>query len=162
MSLQLKPWQHGETRIHPYVTQGFTIPKWLDTAVRREIVVCGERPYDIELVEMGNGIWWTDCAVSRHTDNNQCGEYISTGLVLVNDQDAQLVYGQCSPTPIPAGSVFQFDSRIPHETRMKKDGLAAFMIWDSKNGYGSPSKFAMEAVGDLAALWHPDVEALRS
>lgn len=77
------------------------------------------------LYQLDEDIWITNKPVLPHVDSTAEG-MLTYGFVLVNE-GYLLIHGG-NEIRIPAGTLYQLDGRIEHETR--GEGLLALLIWD--------------------------------
>ena len=147
--------------IEPFVEHGFVLPPSLARTIRRQVFGAAvgdgskERPSIVKLVD---GVWWTTRAVGVHIDKHPLN-FITTGLVLINDRNAMLRIGD-DPfrlLDIPVGTVYRLESRlVPHGTVQETEGLFAFLAWDCPILDMKPVReWAMDACDELSRLFAP-------
>lgn len=107
----------------------------------------------VDLTKLRDGIWWTTREIAIHTDNHP-PNFVTTGLILINDRNARLRIGrdQFKLLEIPVGTVYRLESRlVPHGTVQDSVGLFAFLAWDEPILDAKPVReWAMEACDDLS------------
>ncbi len=147
--------------IEPFVESGFILPESLSRTIRRQAfgAACNCGSADrASLVKLVDGVWWTTKEVGVHTDNHPLN-FITTGLILVNDRGTRLRVG-ADPfrlLDIPVGTVYRLESRlVPHGTVQNSEGLFAFLAWDCPILDMKPIReWAMEACDELSRLFAP-------
>lgn len=133
-----------------FVETGFVLPETLARNIRRKVFgLCIGGPKPKTLRQLGEDIWYTCAPVEAHTDDQPDG-YVTTGLVLVNDQDARL-FDDLGEFALPVGSVYRLWGNQTHGTRAAREGIFAALIWDGLFLDQKPApEFALEAAVELA------------
>lgn len=147
--------------IELFVESGFILPGSLSRAIRRRVVgaSCNRDHTDRgSLLKLVDGVWWTTKEVGVHTDNHP-PNFITTGLVLINDRGTRLRIGddRVRLFDIPVGTVYRLESRlIPHGTVQNSEGFFSFLAWDCPILEMKPVReWAMDACDELSRIFAP-------